>query len=85
MTSTIIVSKTDLTCVGFFLLLLLFERGCQAEMCCVIVQQREPPSVAGCALEIPLGTGISDLLLHSVMPYIAWFNYGPFHTLKYGI
>lgn len=54
-------------------------------MCCVIVQQREPPSVAGCALEIPLGTGISDLLLHSVMPYIAWFNYGPFHTLKYGI
>lgn len=54
-------------------------------MCCVIVQQREPPSVAACALEIPLGTGISDLLLHSVMPYIAWFNYGPFHTLKYGI
>ena len=49
------------------------------------VQQREVPSVPGCASEIPLRKGISDLSLHSVMPYIGWFNYGPFHTLKYGV
>lgn len=60
----------------------------QAEMCCVIVcasDREKPPSVPGCALEIPLHIGVSDLLLHSAVPYIGRFNYGTFHTLKYRI
>lgn len=54
----------------------LFERerlsGRDVPCDSLCVQQREQPSVPGCALEIPLGIGVSDLLLHSAMLYIGW-------------
>ncbi len=81
MTSTVNAGKI-VTLVCFYLRQRESEREREGEreglsgrdMPCdsLCVRQTEQPSVPGCALEIPLGIGVSDLLLHSAMLYIGW-------------
>lgn len=71
MTSTVSVGKI-VALVYFYLRERERLSGRDVPCDSLCVQQREQPSVPGCALEIPLGIGVSDLLLHSAMLYIGW-------------